>query len=91
MLIVRQEVILVAMVLMGLKEEMGRKGLELGIRHTSFSNFLNSSSFCFRYSSISFWASERASFTFLVRSGGDQGWRRGRRGLGDGTFSGCES
>ena len=36
---------------------------------TSFSNLLNSSSFCLRYSSISFWASVRASFTRFVRSG----------------------
>lgn len=35
---------------------------------TSDSNFLNSVSFCFLYSSISFWASLRASFTFWVRS-----------------------
>lgn len=36
---------------------------------TSDSNFLNSSSFFFRYSSISFWASDLASFTLFVRSG----------------------
>lgn len=36
--------------------------------HTSASNFLNSSSFCFLYSSISRWASVRASFTRFVRS-----------------------
>ena len=37
---------------------------------TSDSNFLNSPSFCVRYSSISFWASDLASLTRLVRSGG---------------------
>lgn len=36
---------------------------------TSFSNFWNSCSFCCRYSSISFCASLRASFTRFVRSG----------------------
>jgi hypothetical protein len=35
---------------------------------TSASNRLNSASFCFLYSSISFCASWRASFTFFVRS-----------------------
>lgn len=39
------------------------------LRRTSVSNFLNSSSFFWRYSSISFWASLRASFTRFVRSG----------------------
>lgn len=40
----------------------------LGCRLTSASNFLNSSSFCLRYSSISFWASDLASLIRLVRS-----------------------
>jgi hypothetical protein len=39
---------------------------------TSASNFLNSSSFCFLYSSISLCASDLASFTRFVRSGLDQ-------------------
>lgn len=38
------------------------------LRLTSASNFLNSSSFCLRYSSISFWASDLASLIRLVRS-----------------------
>lgn len=64
----------------------GNKGAD-----TSFSNFLNSSSFCLRYSSISFWASERASLTRLVRSTvvrkiGEVGLS-GRTGVC--TFSGC--
>jgi hypothetical protein len=41
-------------------------------RRTSFSKALNSSSFCSRYSSISFWASDLASFTRFVRSGDGQ-------------------
>jgi hypothetical protein len=36
---------------------------------TSVSKDLNSVSFCDLYSSISFWASDLASFTLLVRSG----------------------
>lgn len=40
----------------------------MGPLRTSFSYFLNSSSFCFRYSSISFCASLLASFTRFVRS-----------------------
>jgi hypothetical protein len=37
---------------------------------TSASNFLNSSSFCVLYSSISFCASDLASLTRFVRSAG---------------------
>lgn len=45
----------------------GARSEGFGVR-TSDSNFLNSSSFCLRYSSISFWASVRASLTRFVRS-----------------------
>lgn len=72
---------------------MGRLGRgKMGGSCTSFSNFLNSSSFCARYSSISFWASLRASFTRLVRSWGlsEDVWSRvDVEGLGGGTFSRC--
>ena len=47
----------------GRREKGGRRNC-----NTSASNFLNSSSFFCLYSSISFWASERASFTLFVRS-----------------------
>jgi len=42
--------------------------LMMGGGSTSDSNFLNSSSFSFRYASTSFFASSLASFTFFVRS-----------------------
>lgn len=50
-----------------------------GMGRTSDSNFVNSSSFFVRYSSISFWASVLASFTLLVRS--DEGGERRQRGV----------
>jgi hypothetical protein len=50
------------------------------VRFTSDSNFLYSSSFFFRYSSISFWASALASFTLFVRSEGSA-WSRHNRSL----------
>jgi hypothetical protein len=51
-----------------LQPALCRGGTWLREQHTSASNFLNSSSFCFRYASTSFLASSRASFTRFVRS-----------------------
>lgn len=53
-------------------KEIRNLGLESSwvpmMQYTFPSNALNSSSFCARYVSMSFWASLRASFSFCVRS-----------------------
>jgi hypothetical protein len=48
--------------------EIEKGGSKEDREHTSASNFLNSASFCARYSSISFLASSRAALTRFVRS-----------------------